>query len=493
MDRSRSASGQLALRCLALTGVVLVVAFLYRRILHANDTTVALTFLVLVQLVALRWGLAVSIYLSIACSLAYDYFFLPPVGTFTIADSRNWIALGVFLGSAFLVSNLSEAERRHAEISETRRREVERLYTFSQQLLMEDHMQEFANHAPRIVASIFEFAGVALYVAETDSLHLSDPENEFVSINQMRAVAQAPEAPHLPLPGARIVPLMLGMRASGSLAVIDAEFSDGLYVAIGGLIAIALARAAAIERFSLIEAGREGERLRAALLDSITHELRTPLTAIRLAATSLLSQPRLGEGERREMVSVIDEESARLDRLIGQAVEMAQLDSDSVQPRPRPLSVRAVIDAALEESHGVLRGRQVIVSPPGDLPVVPMDGELIRRVLRHLLENAARYSPAGTPVRVTAAISDGRLLLSVRDEGQGIDEAEQPFIFDKFYRGRRHRQRLQGTGMGLAIARAILRAHKGGIDVISHPNEGSTFTFWIPVEGVAGRSGYAST
>lgn len=481
MVRSRLPFAKVVPLCLALTGVVFLLQYLYRSILHVNDTTVALTFLVLVQFVASRWGLLCSVYLSLVCSLLYDYFFLPPVGTFTIADSRNWVALAVFLASAFLVSNLSEAEHRQAEISEARRKEMERLYEFSHQLLTEEHMQEVVIKAPGIVAKTFGFACVALYIAESDSVHYSDPANEFVSVNQLRAAAQSPEGPYFPLPGAHIVPLKLGLRSSGSVAMIDGEYSEELYVAIGGLIATALARAAAIERSSRVEAAREGERLRGALIDSVTHELRTPLTAIRLAATSLLSQPGLADSQRREMISVIDEESARLDRLIGQAVEMAQLDSDAVQVRLRALRVRDVIEGALEESHGLLRGRQVRISLPQDIPPVSMDRELIGRVLRHLLENAARYSPAGTPIHISAILSGGRLLVSVRDEGPGIDEAEQPFIFDKFYRGSRHRQRLQGTGMGLAIARAILRAHGGGIDVISRPHEGTTFTFWIPV------------
>ncbi len=259
------------------------------------------------------------------------------------------------------------------------------------------------------------------------------------------------------------------------------SYSDGLYDAIGGLLAIALERAAALDRYSRVEAAREGERLRSALLDSVTHELRTPLTAIRAAATSLLSQPgSLEEGQRHEMFAILDEESARLDRLIGQAVEMAQLDSDGIEVRPRPQRLQEVIDMALEDCRALLRGRPVTVELPPDMPAVSLDRELIRRVLRHLLENAARYSPAGSPVRIGATLEADRLLVSITDQGQGIDDAEQAYIFDKFYRGSRQRL-LHGTGMGLAIAKAILRAHSGGIEVVSHRDQGATFTFWVPI------------
>ena len=290
-----------------------------------------------------------------------------------------------------------------------------------------------------------------------------------------------PDVPRSRSDGICIVPLLLGMRASGSIAMTKAGYSDGLYDAIGGLLAIALERAAALDRFSRIEAAREGERLRSALLDSVTHELRTPLTAIRAAATSLLSQPSLGESQRREMFAIVDEESARLDRLIGQAVEMAQLDTDGIEVRARPQRLQEVIDMALDDCHALLRGRPVTVELPPDLPSIPLDRELIRRVLRHLLENAARYSPAGSPVQIGAALQADRLLVSITDHGQGIDDAEQAYIFDKFYRGSRQRL-LHGTGMGLAIAKAILRAHSGGIEVSSHRDQGATFTFWVPLK-----------
>jgi two-component system, OmpR family, sensor histidine kinase KdpD len=466
-----------------MTAAALSVVWVYRRILHVNQTTVALTFLVMVQLAAFRWGLVYSVCLSIGCTLLYNYYFLPPVGSFTIADPQNWIALVSFLASAIFISRISESERRLAATSEGRRSEMERLYEFSNQLLMEENLHDVARHAPSVVASIFAFDAVTLYLNESDSAYSSDPGNSFVSLDQLRAAARVSEGPRPQTNHVFIVPLVLGMRASGSIAMqktsVRPGFSDGLYEAIGGLLAIALERATAIDRFSRVEAAREGERLRSALLDSVTHELRTPLTAIRAAATSLLSQPSLEESQRFEMFTILDEESARLDRLIGQAVEMAQLDSDGIEVRLRPQPLQDVIDMALEDCHALLRGRPVVVDLPPALPAIPLDGELIRRVMRHLLENAARYSPPGSPVRISAELQPDRLLVSIADHGQGIDDAEQAYIFDKFYRGSRQRL-LHGTGMGLAIAKAILRAHNGGIDVVSQRDQGATFTFWVP-------------
>jgi two-component system, OmpR family, sensor histidine kinase KdpD len=475
----RLSRARVLLRYLAMIAAALVVVLVYRRILHVNQTTVALTFLVMVQIIAFAWGLIYSVCLAVVCTLLYNYYFLPPIGSFTIADPQNWIALLAFLASAIFISKLSENERRQTALSEVRRNEMERLYEFSNQLLMEENVHDVASHAPRVVAAIFAFEAVTLYLTESDTAYSSDPRQPVVPIDELRAAARLAEASRRE--GVRIVPLLLGMRASGSIAMTQSGYSDDLYEAIGGLLAIALERASALDRYSRVEAAREGERLRSALLDSVTHELRTPLTAIRAAATSLLSQPSLEEGQRREMFAILDEESARLDRLIGQAVEMAQLDTDGIKVRLQPQRLQEVIDLALEDCHALLRGRPVTVDLPPDMPSILLDRELIRRVLRHLLENAARYSPAGSPVRIGGLLKDDRLLVSITDQGQGIDDAEQVYIFDKFYRGSRQRL-LHGTGMGLAIAKAILRAHSGGIDVESHRGEGATFTFWVPLK-----------
>jgi two-component system, OmpR family, sensor histidine kinase KdpD len=490
MLRSGAPLRQLVLRFAAMTAAALLVVLIYRRILHVNQTTVALTFLVMVQVAAFSWGLVYSVCLAIGCTLLYNYFFLPPIGSFTIADPQNWIALLAFLASAIFISRISESERRQAAMSEARRSEMERLYEFSNQLLMEENLHDVASHAPRVVASIFAFDAVILYLTESDTAYSSDPRRNFVSLQELRAAARLPDGPQSRSDGVRIVPLVLGMRASGSIAMTRktkvakaGSYSDGLYDAIGGLLAIALERATALDRYSRVEAAREGERLRSALLDSVTHELRTPLTAIRAAATSLLSQPSLEESQRHEMFAILDEESARLDRLIGQAVEMAQLDTDGIEVRLRLQPLQEVIDMALEDCRVLLRGRPVTVELPPDMPSISLDRELIRRVLRHLLENAARYSPAGSPVRIGAALEADRLLVSITDQGQGIDDAEQAYIFDKFYRGSRQRM-LSGTGMGLAIAKAILRAHGGGIGVVSHRDEGAAFTFWVPLDRV---------
>jgi two-component system sensor histidine kinase KdpD len=226
---------------------------------------------------------------------------------------------------------------------------------------------------------------------------------------------------------------------------------------------------------------RSGAALGDALLDSITHDLCTPLTAIRAVATLLMTEHGLTKEQTADMYAVMDEESVRLDRLIRQIIETARMDCTSIQIHLQPQSLRELIDLILEESRVWMRQHKVSILIPDTLPLLPMDRELVRRVLRHLLENAARYSPPGSLISIAGRIEDDRLLVTVVDEGPGIDAAEQPFIFERYFRGRNRNRQVQGTGMGLAIAKAMIEAHRGGIGVASSPGHGAEFTFWIPL------------
>jgi two-component system sensor histidine kinase KdpD len=237
----------------------------------------------------------------------------------------------------------------------------------------------------------------------------------------------------------------------------------------------------AIDATMNMKAAREGERLRAALIDSLTHELRTPLTAIRAAATMLVGGEGLDELGRLELAAIVDEESARLDQLIGEAVEMAEIDANVVEVRPVPQAPRALLDQAVEESRKALAGRRALVSV--EEPELPawFDPHLLNRVLRHLLENAARFTPPGGRILLSSRRLGERLEFFVEDDGPGIDAVDLPFIFDKFYRGKKRVGKSKGTGMGLAISRAILAAHGGGIEAESLPGKGACFRFWVPL------------
>jgi two-component system, OmpR family, sensor histidine kinase KdpD len=220
--------------------------------------------------------------------------------------------------------------------------------------------------------------------------------------------------------------------------------------------------------------------LQDALLDSIAHDLRSPLTVIRAASEILRTQTAMTKREQEETLIIVEKECCRLDRMIGQTIKNAQLVLGAVRLNTQPQKLRKLINLVLRQASSWLQQHKVRIRISDALPSVPMDCELVGRVLRHLLENAAGYSPPGSSIEISGKIEGDRLMVTVADEGPGVHEADVPFIFERSFRGRNHRMQTQGTGMGLAITKAILFAHGGGIDVVNSPGHGMAFTFWIP-------------
>src|SRR6202034_3448098 len=272
-----------------------------------------------------------------------------------------------------------------------------------------------------------------------------------------------------------------GMRTVGALGVAGDELSRETLDALGSLAGLAIERARALEALSKHRAEQEHERLRSALLDSVTHEFRTPLTSIKASVSTLLSSANLDEQGGRDLLTVIDEETDRLNRLVGEAAEMAQLDSGMFKLDLQSHSIAEAIEPAVEDDRASLEKDPVEVDLSGkDLPAVRMDVQRIREVVMHLLENAGKYSPPGTPIKVTSEVKGDMLVTSVADRGPGIDSFEQSLIFEKFYRGQHQRYTAPGTGMGLAIAKVIVEAHGGTIGVVSQLGSGSVFWFSLP-------------
>jgi two-component system sensor histidine kinase KdpD len=271
------------------------------------------------------------------------------------------------------------------------------------------------------------------------------------------------------------------MRTIGALGVTGDDLSRETLDAVGSLAGLAIERARALEALSKNRAEQEHERLRSALLDSVTHEFRTPLTSIKASVTTLLSNASLDDSGKRDLLTVIDEETDRLNRLVGEAAEMAQLDSGMFKLDLQPHSIQDALQPALQDASVALESHPVETIVPQDLPNSLIDVERIREVLMHLLENAGKYSPAGMPIRVTSEVQKDRLVTSIADRGPGIDSFEQSLIFEKFYRGQNQRYSAPGTGMGLAIAKVIVEAHGGTIGVVSQLGNGSVFSFSLPI------------
>jgi two-component system, OmpR family, sensor histidine kinase KdpD len=462
--------------------IVAGIVFVYTKLIHVNVTTVALTLLLAILAVSTLWGIVVSVVMSVAAVLAFNFYFLPPVGTLTIADPQNWVALLAFLTTAIVGGHLSSQARRKAEEANRQRREVERLYDFSQRLLTAGNAIELLNAIPRQIVDSIEMGAAAVFLAEKQKVYRSGADLPQLSIDELKAVTARGEIHVDAEHSVCFVPIRLGVRIIGSLGLSGRVLSRQSLDALGTLIAIAVERARAIEQLGKTEAAQAGERLKSALLDSITHDFRTPLTSIKASVTSLLSDTRLNTAQRRELMTIIDEEANRLNSLVGEAAEMARIEAGEVVLDLQPQSIGAVISAAIEQCKGLLCDRPIRVHVPENLPPVRADFNRVKDALAQLVMNANAYSPKGLPIAISAESNGDFVTTSVADQGPGIEELELGLIFDKFYRGRDQRYVVQGTGMGLPIAKAIFESHGGTIGVVSQLGKGSVFSFSLPVD-----------
>ena len=245
---------------------------------------------------------------------------------------------------------------------------------------------------------------------------------------------------------------------------------------------IAIERARAIEQVGKIEALRENERLKSALLDAITHEFRTPLTAMKISVTGMLSDLNFDREQCKDLLTMIDEGCDRIDHLVGEVSEMSRLETGETQLDFKLYTVGEVIETAIADCEGALGARPIKRGLANEEVGIRADLYWATKVLVHLISNANLYSSPGEPITLRTETKHGLVFFTVTDRGPGIDQMEVGRIFEKFYRGKEHRCRIQGTGMGLPIAKAIVEAHAGTIGVTSKVGEGSVFYFSLPID-----------
>jgi len=463
----------------AAVGLAVIVVF-YRALVPANPTTVALTLLLFILFLAARWGLRFAIATSIAATLCYNYYFLPPIGQFTVSDPENVLALFVFLVTSVVASRMSNRIREESDQARARQAELEVLYRLSRALLQTDELVQLTNSIPSAVALATGANGVLFFLLDGNRIYRSGADwSVQLSVDQLRELSHNPGIISSASAQETMIPLRTGVRPAGVLIIRGTRLSHQSLDALGGLVSISLDRASAVDDVTRAEAAKESERLRSLMLDSITHELRTPLTSIKASVSTLLTT-NLRPEVTHDLLTVIDEEADRLNRLVSQAVEMAQLDTQEVRMTFSPQRLEAMVGTALETYKTALEDHPVTLTLPSNLPQVDADPIWIQKLLGNMLENAAKYSASGTPIFVSAEVRGGYVACSIADRGQGIDPMEQSLIFDKFYRARNRAHHTPGTGMGLAICRAIAEAHGGTISVTSQPGNGSVFTFTLP-------------
>lgn len=464
---------------LGAAAVALITLF-YQREAGFAITTIVLTYLLAILIASSLWGLGVSVFMSAAAALALDYFFFPPIGRFAIADPQNWLILIAFLITSVIGSDLHARARRQTEEARLREYEVEQLYQFSRRLLKEREPLEVLLRIPNQIVESFHVEQAALYFLGKEEVHRSERHTAQLDEIRLKAAAAGDWLAVSP-GGPRFVAIRNESGFIGSFGISSSAVSDRTLDAIATLIAATVDRAQATDRLGKAEAAQESERLKSVFLDAIAHDFKTPLTSIKAAATSLLDDLEFNRSQRGELLEVIDEECDRINAVIGQAIEMAQLDAGAAKLKPAPHFLRELLAAVLDDFASMRTTRPIRTEVHREDAQVSCDLYWTRKMLGHLIRNADLYSSPREPITIRTEMKNDFVIFNVSDVGPGIEESEIDHIFDKFYRGKGQRHRVPGTGMGLAVAKAIVEAQGGTIRAASEVGRGSTFSFSLPV------------
>jgi two-component system sensor histidine kinase KdpD len=465
-----------------------------------NPTIVALSFLLVVLIVATVSTRAVAIATSLMAFLSFNYFFLPPVGTWTITDPENWVALFTLLAVSVVASHLSTQARHRAMEATARRDELARLFDLTRDILLTTDTTDAVALVARSVAHRFglEAATICLPGPGGWQLHHSGArtfEIDGARLDSALAAARARlefdgherlYAGHTRIESrdgtiAWLVPLRVAARPIGLLALEGVEMESGTRDAISGVTAIAIERTHLLEERKEAEVVRRSAELKSAMLSSLGHDLKTPLTAVTVAANNLNASWLTAE-QRHEQAEIVRAELRRLTRLFQDIVDMARIETKAVTAEPEWVHPAEIVEAAARQADYALAGHTLEIDSGSERTLVRLDPRLTSAALAHLLENAGQYSPSGSAITVSVAVTDNELRIAVRDRGVGIAPEDLEHIFERLYRGIGARHQRFGTGMGLAITRGLLAAEGGRVWAGNHPAGGAVFTMVIPVE-----------
>jgi two-component system, OmpR family, sensor histidine kinase KdpD len=465
--------------------------------------SITLVFLTGILISAVRFGLFPSLFACAVSVLAYNFFFLPPIYTFTIADPENVVALFFFLIVAVIASNVASRARNQLVAARTRARTNEDLFGFSRKLAAIGSLDDLLWATVYQIAHMLKLRVVILmpsvhgievkagYPPE-DRLDEADIAAARWTWEHNRAAGRGADT----LPGAKrlFLPLKTGGGPIGVLGI-DREEAGPLLTPDGRRLLDALAdqAAIAIERITLaadIAGARmtaETERLRSALLTSISHDLRTPLASIIGALTSLRSfGDSYDKSARDELMATIQAEAERLNRFIGNLLDMTRLESGAIDVKTVLVDPGEIVGTALQRAHRLLADHRVEIDLAPDLPMLRLDYLLFEQVLFNLLDNAAKYTPAGSTITLRARVDGAAVSLAVLDEGPGIPPGDIERIFDKFYRVQAQDRQRAGTGLGLAIGRGFLAAMGGTVTAANRADRsGAVFTVRLPIDPAA--------
>ena len=467
---------------------------------HLNPTNLVMIYLLGVVAVSLWLGRGPSILATILGVAAFDFAFVPPQWTFAVRDTEYFLTFLVMLLTGLVISTLTARVQFQAESARRRERRTAALYAISRELAATQSREQIARIAARHVMAASDVRAGVLLPDQERRLVPSEPDAGGFALSvhdeavarwvlehgQMagRGTATLPgsEGVYLPLPTARGTVGVLGVIPSGSAQTVDIEQLH-LLEAFAGLIALALERADLEAEADQIRLDIETERLRNSLLSAVSHDLRTPLSVITGASSTLLENDQsLNPEVRRELAASVLDESERLNRLVANLLDMTRLQAGALELRKQWQPVEEVIGASLARLSRQLKDHPVTTHVASDLPFAPLDDLLVQQVLVNLLENAARHTPANTPIEVSARHEGDSIVIEVADRGPGLPPGDPNRLFEKFYRAGESKTRT-GAGLGLAICRGVVQLHGGKIQAENRTGGGAVFRFSLPLEG----------
>jgi len=460
---------------------------------------VDLVFLTAVVGVAVRYGLWPSLVASVAASLAYNFFFLPPIYTFTITDPTNIAAFFFFMLIAILVSNVAARVRTQADTAIGRIRTTEQLYAFSRKLAGTATLDDVL-WATAYQTALMLKVRVVLLLPEEGVLTVKagyPPEDELDKADLAAANwAWSNDRPagrgSDTLPGAKrlFLPMRTGRGLIGAIGIDDDRTGPlltpdqrRLLDALVDQGALAIERVLLVEDMDRVKRTVESERLRSALLTSISHDLKTPLASVLGAASTMRDlASNLSDTEKRDLLATVIDESERLNRFIANLLDMTKLESGAIVPNTALHDVGEIVGSALHRAGKILARHKVSLELAADLPMLELDAVLFEQVLFNLLDNAAKYSPPDTTISISSIREKNAVSLQVADEGEGIPPTELESVFDKFYRAQKGDHVRPGTGLGLAISRGFVEAMGGRITAANRADrKGAVITIRLPI------------
>ncbi|HEX6384181.1 MAG TPA: sensor histidine kinase KdpD [Anaerolineae bacterium] len=468
-----------------------------------EPTNLVMLYLLAVIVAAIRLGRSPAILASVLSVVAFDVFFVPPYYTFVVADAEYLLTFAALLGVSLIVSTLTAQAREQARAAQRREAHTAVLYELSRDLAAAGELDHVAQIVVRHVEQILGgYAVVLVYNGEQLELrgastgHMPSSDEYAVATwafqhsqpaGRYTSTLAGADGYYLPLKTAQEVVGVLGVTLAGDPNPITPE-QQRLLQSFASQAALAIERSQLAEQAKQAELLHETEKLQTALLNSISHDLRTPLASITGALTSLRDDiGLLDERSRRDLVNTAYEEADRLNRLVGNLLDMTRLEAGAMKVSAEPGDVQDAIGVALSQLSNRLLDRPVLIDVPRDLPLVPMDFVLVVQVLVNLLDNADKYSPTGAPIEIKARTTKRELVVEVADYGPGIPEAETGRIFEKFHRVQRPGT-VSGTGLGLSISKGIIEAHGGRISARNRAEGGALFTVTLPLQAIEQRA-----